>query len=236
MPQELLAKYMPPQAKALPEGAKAEDGKWVGVYANYNTPAYNTSKIKKQDLPKSYEELAQKKAWAGHVGLDVGDSSWLAGLYKFFGQAKGDQLSKGFFENLKPRMSHGHLALARSVGAGEHDVALNNYLNLTLNVKMSKGPTDFWVMDPVVVFYGQAGVNAKAPHPNAARLFENFMVSAEGQKALTHKGRIPTRPGVETNPPGIMQALAGHKIVPMLMSPADDKKWDKIFKDKFDVR
>jgi iron(III) transport system substrate-binding protein len=236
MPQELLAKYEPPEAKDIQAGGRDPGGKWWGVYANYNTPAYNTNKVKKEDLPKSFEELSQKKEWAGKVGLDVGDASWLSGIYRFYGEQKGEQLAKAFFENLKPRMSNGHLALARSVGAGEFDVAITNYLNLTLNVKLSGAPTDFWVLDPVVVFYGQAGVNEKAPHPNAARLFTNFMLSREGQTALTARGRIPTRSDVETNPPGILKALEGKKIEPVLLSPADEQKWARTFKQVFDIR
>jgi iron(III) transport system substrate-binding protein len=236
MPQELLAAYEPSEAKHIDDGAKDPAKKWFGVYANYNTPAYNTSRVKAADLPKTYEELATKKEWAGKIAIDYSDNEWLAAMYKHYGDAKGAQIVKDIVKNLKPAIAKGHLALARSVGAGEYDVSLNNYLNLSLNVKLSGGPIDFWVMDPVAVFYGQVGINAKAPNPNAARLLSNFMLSKEGQTALTIKGRIPTRTDVESNPPGILKALAAHKIVPVTLSPADENKWQKVFKEQFDVR
>jgi iron(III) transport system substrate-binding protein len=236
MPQELLAAYEPPEAKVLDEGAKGAGQKWYGVYANYNTPAYNTNKIKAADLPKTYEELATKKEWAGRIAIDYSDNEWVAAMYKHYGEAKGAQIVKDIVKNVKPAIAKGHLALARSVGAGEYDVSLNNYLNLSLNVKLSGGPIDYWIMDPVAVFYGQVGINAKAPSPNAARLLSNFMVSKEGQTALTSKGRIPTRADVETNPPGILKALAGHKVVPVTLSPEEEAKWQKVYKEVFDVR
>jgi len=236
MPQELLAAYEPPEAKALDAGAKDAAKKWFGVYANYNTPAYNTSRVKAADLPKTYEELATKKEWAGKIAIDYSDNEWIAAMYKHYGDAKGAQIVKDIVKNLKPAIAKGHLALARSVGAGEYDVSLNNYLNLSLNVKLSGGPIDYWIMDPVAVFYGQVGINAKAPSPNAARLLSNFMLSKEGQTALTAKGRIPTRADVESNPPGILKALAGHKIVPVTLSPEEENKWQKVFKEQFDVR
>ncbi len=236
MPQELLAAYEPSEAKHIDDGAKDPAKKWFGVYANYNTPAYNTARVKAADLPKTYEELATKKEWAGKIAIDYSDNEWVAAMYKHYGDAKGAQIVKDIVKNLKPAIAKGHLALARSVGAGEYDVSLNNYLNLSLNVKLSGGPIDFWVMDPVAVFYGQIGINAKAPNPNAARLLSNFMLSKEGQSALTIKGRIPTRTDVESNPPGILKALAGHKIVPVTLSPADENKWQKVFKEQFDVR
>ncbi|MFN4283928.1 MAG: ABC transporter substrate-binding protein [Alphaproteobacteria bacterium] len=236
MPQELLAAYEPSEARHIDDGAKDPAKKWYGVYANYNTPAYNTQRVKAADLPKTYEELATKKEWAGKIAIDYSDNEWLAAMYKHYGEAKGAQIVKDIVKNLKPAIAKGHLALARSVGAGEYDVSLNNYLNLSLNVKLSGGPIDFWVMEPVAVFYGQVGINAKAPNPNAARLLSNFMLSKEGQTALTAKGRIPTRTDVESNPPGIMNALAGKKIVPVTLSPQEENKWQKVFKEQFDVR
>jgi len=236
MPQELLAKIDPSEAKHIDAGAKDPAGKWYGVYANYNTAAYNTNRVKAADLPKTYEELATKKEWAGKIAIDYSDSEWVAAMYQHYGEAKGAQLIKDIVKNLKPAVTKGHLALARSVGAGEYDVSLNNYLNLTLNVKLSNGPIDFWVMDPVAVFYGQVGVNAKAPNPNAARLLANFMLSKEGQTALTARGRIPTREDVESNPPGILKALKNHKVVPVTLSSQEENKWQKVFKELFDVR
>ncbi|MBX9761319.1 MAG: ABC transporter substrate-binding protein [Beijerinckiaceae bacterium] len=236
MQQELLAKFDVPEAKALPAEAKDPDGRWYGIYANYNAPAYNTNKIKREDLPKTLEEFAQKKEWAGRVAIDYSDNEWLAAVYQHYGEAKGRKLVQDIITNLKPVVVKGHLALARSVGAGEYDVALNNYLNLTINVMMTNGPTNYWLVDPVAVFYGQVGVNAKAPSPNAARLLANFFMSVEGQTALTSKGRFPTRPGIETNPPGIMAELAKFKVVAATLSPSDEAKWQKDFKTLFNIR
>lgn len=236
MSQELLAKFDVPEAKALPAAAKDPGGKWYGIYANYNAPAYNTNKIKREDLPKTLEEFAQKKEWAGRVAIDYSDNEWLAAVYQHYGEAKGKKIVQDIITNLKPVVVKGHLALARSVGAGEYDVALNNYLNLTINVMMTKGATNYWLVDPVAVFYGQVGVNAKAPSPNAARLLANFFMSVEGQTALTARGRFPTRPGIETNPPGILKELANHKIVAATLSPAEEAKWQREFRVLFNVR
>ncbi|HEY4134040.1 MAG TPA: extracellular solute-binding protein [Alphaproteobacteria bacterium] len=236
MPQDFLLKYEPPEAKNLMEGARDPNGKWYGVYANYNTPAYNTTKIKAADLPKTYEELATKKDWAGKIAIDYSDNEWVVAMYKFYGDVKGAQVVKDIVAGVKPVIAKGHLGLARSVGAGEYSASLNNYLNLTLNVKLSGGPIDYWIMDPVAVFYGQVGINAKAPSPNAAKLLSNFMLSKEGQTAFTAKGRIPTRADVETNPPGLLKALEGHKIIPVILSPEEEAKWQKVYKEQFDVR
>ncbi len=233
LPKEWLSQLSLPMAKNLPAIAKDSENRWFGIYANYNGPAYNTKLVKEFDLPKTYDELVKKKEWAGKIAIDGTDEEWLYALCKHYGEEKGLAIAKSIVKNLKPVITKGHLAMARSVGAGEYPVALNNYINLTENVKMHGGPIDFWILEPVTVFYGQVGVNSKAPHPNAARLVANFLMSREGQVTLTKGGRIPTVPGVETNPPGIMKKIEGHPIVPAIIAGKEDKKWSKLFKDIF---
>lgn len=231
-----FAAFEPSEAKSIIPEARGSSKKWYGVYANYNSPGYNTNLVKREDLPKSYEDFLAKKEWAGKVAIDYTDREWLKAMYDHYGEAKGKKLVDDLIKTLNVVTTQGHLALARSVGAGEYAVELNNYTNLILNVKLSGGPTDFWVVDPVVVFFGQIGINAKAPHPNAARLFANFMLSEEGQKQLTTAGRIPTRTDVETNPPGVLKAFQGHKLNVSTMTSAEDEKWSKLFKDTFGQR
>lgn len=236
MAEAYFTPFEPAEAKNLIPEARGANKKWYGVYANYNSPGYNTNLVKAADLPKTYEEFLSKKEWAGRVAIDSTDREWMKGMYDHYGEAKAKKLIDDLIERLKVVPTSGHLALARSVGAGEYAVELNNYTNLILNVKLAGGPTDFWVVDPVIVFFGQIGINAKAPHPNTARLFAEFVLSAEGQTQLTTAGRIPTRPGVETKPAGVLKAFAGHKLNVSTMTSEDDEKWMKRFKETFAPR
>jgi ABC-type Fe3+ transport system substrate-binding protein len=107
---------------------------------------------------------------------------------------------------------------------------------LTINVKLAGGPTDFWALDPVGLAFGSVGVNTQAPHPKAALLAANYMLSREGQQFLTKKGRLPTRPDVETNPPGVMDVLQQKRIVVTISSAAEQRKMQQTFKDIFRPR
>src|SRR5262245_23422770 len=191
LPDEVLLKYEPPQAKDLIPQARGPNGRWYGVYANYNTPAYNTNLVKKEALPKAYEEFLDRKEWAGRVAIDKTDTEWLAGLFEHYGEQRARKLVSDLNVTLKPVLTDGHLALARAVGAGEYFVALNNYTSLTLNVKLAGAPTDWWPLDPVALIFGSMGINAQAPHPKAAQLVANFVLSREGQTFLTTRGRLP---------------------------------------------
>ena len=233
MAEAYFAPFEPAEAKNIIPEARGPNKKWYGVYANYNTPGYNTKLVKASDLPKTWEDFANKKEWAGKISIDGTDREWMKALYETYGEAKGKKLVDDLINGLKVAPYNGHLALARAVGAGEYAVELNNYTNLILNVKLANGPTDFWVMDPVVLFFGQIGINAKAPHPKAAELFADFMLSAEGQTQLTTAGRIPVRKDVVSNPPGILKAFDGHKVIVSSMTSEEDEKWLKMFKDVF---
>jgi iron(III) transport system substrate-binding protein len=229
MPPQMLASFEPPEAQHIFPQARDPNKRWYGVYANYNAPAYNTQKVKVSELPKSYEELAERKQWAGKVAIDGTDNEWLKAMFLHYGEQKGTQIVKDIVATLRPVVTDGHLAMARATGAGEYWISLNNYVNLSMNVKLAGNPIDVWALDPVALFFGQVGVNAKAPHPNAARLAANFMLSRECEQFLAKFGRLPTRADVQSNPPGIVDMLTARKVITVLMTPEEEKKWQRLF-------
>ena len=60
LPDAALAQFDPPEAKALMPQARDPNRRWYGVYSNYNSPGYNTKFVKREELPKTYEEFAQR--------------------------------------------------------------------------------------------------------------------------------------------------------------------------------
>jgi iron(III) transport system substrate-binding protein len=231
LPAALLAEVDPPQAQHLFPSARDPGRRWYGFAANYGVPAYNTKLVKPSDLPQSYEEFARKTEWTGHTVINETDTEWVLALLDHYGEDKGRDIIRSLATNLKPAIVGSHLQVARTVGAGEYWAALNNYVNLTINVKLNGGSTDFWAIDPIGVFYQQVGIDVQAPHPNAARLATNFILSKEGQQLLTVRGRIPTRPDVETNPPGVFKAILAKKVIPSVYNPDKEKKADALFKE-----
>ena len=236
LPQHMLAQYVPPEAKHLIPAARDLDRRWHGVYANYNTPAYNTKLISAAALPKSYEEFAQRKEWAGKTAIDGTDADWLKGFFQHFGDAKATQIIKGMVGTLNPVITDGHLALARSIGAGEYWLSLNNYVMLSSNVQLAGGPIDIVPLDPVVLFFAGVAVNAKSKSPNAARLAANFMLSQDSQGHLATFGRLPTRGDVQSNPPGIIERLHSKTVVATLFRSEDERKWQQTFNALFKPR
>jgi iron(III) transport system substrate-binding protein len=236
LPNDALAQFDPPQARGLIPQARDPNRRWYGVYANYNMPAYNSNLVKPSELPKTYEEFLDRKQWAGKIALDDTDDEWLSAIIVHYGEDRGKKLLKDIVAVLKPVMVDGHLALARSVGSGEYWLALNNYASLSLNVQMSGAPIDVWPLDPVALFFGSVGVSAQAPHPKAALLAANFILSREAQQFLTRRGRMPTRPDVPVNPPRVSEMLKERTIIATIFAGEEQKKWQGLFKEIFRPR
>jgi iron(III) transport system substrate-binding protein len=236
LPQEYLLPVDPPQAKDIVPQARDPNRRWNGVYSNYNAPAYNTKLVKESDLPKTYEDFIAHKEWAGKVAIDTTDTQWLSAIFAHYGDERGRKLISDIVAALNPVLVDGHLALARSVGAGEYWIALNNYISLTSNAKLAGGATDYWALDPVALFFGQVGVNTQAPHPKAALLAANFLLSKEGQSMLPRAGRLPVRSDVIPNPPDSITKLGSKKIILTQFVGDDEKKWQKAFQELFKPR
>jgi iron(III) transport system substrate-binding protein len=236
IPAQLLQPFDPSEAKNISPDARDKDRRWYGLYANYNAPAYNTQHVQAADLPKTYADFAQHKDWAGHVAIDGTDSEWLWAMVQYYGEDKATSLIKDIVAAIQPVTTDGHLAQARSVGSGEYWVSLNNFVNLTMNVKLAGGPIEYFPLDPVALTFGAVGISAKAPHPNTALLAANFLLSQEAQTFLAKFGRIPTRADVESNPPGIVAAINKKKVITVLLTADEEHKWQKRFDELFKGR
>jgi ABC-type Fe3+ transport system substrate-binding protein len=106
-------------------------------------------------------------------------------------------------------------------------------MSLTINVQLSGASIDFWTLDPVALFFGSVGISSQAPHPQAALLAANFLLSREAQELLTQRGRLPTRPDVPVNPAYVSDRLKDRKIIATIFGGQEQKKWQGLFKDIF---
>ncbi len=233
IPTEAVLPVDLPEAAAIMPEARGKDKRWHGVYAHYNAPAYNTKLVKPADLPKSLEDFASRKDLKGRVAIDSADSQWLSAIFINYGEERGRKLINDIVTNLEPVLIDGHLQLARAVASGEYMYGLTNYVSLTLNMKLSGAETDYFGLDPTPLFFGAVAVSAQAPHPNAAKLAANFLLSREAQEFSKQAGRVPVRPDVTPNPPDAVTKLGGHKVVTVVFAAEDEKKWQKTFQDLF---
>jgi iron(III) transport system substrate-binding protein len=191
----LTDKYVPKESSAFDGGFKDPDGHWVSVHSLLNSMAYNTNLVSAAEAPKKIEDLLQPK-WKGKIGIDVGDAEWYANIQRIMGKEKARNFLKGLAAQ-KVGLRSGHNLLAQLTAAGEFHVVLNTYAHIAARMKKQGAPIQ-WIFDePVVTYVHPIAVARQAPHPNAGRLFESFVLSEEGQKMLRDQGRIPSRRDVD---------------------------------------
>src|SRR5919108_5233460 len=192
---------------------------------------YNTRKMKAGDLPKSWEDVANPK-YKGLVALDdpmrAGPlSSMLAGLKD---QWKDDNRFNGFVKGLKALGVPVHKstsAMFRLVISGEYPICMPALLHDVIEETHKGTPVGYVKTVPPVVFPRQAGIYAKAPDPNAAKLFAEWLISEEGQKVIDSVGRESSRKDFESKTSIEMAFPKGTKVIPVTdkLFLEDPKKW-----------
>jgi iron(III) transport system substrate-binding protein len=202
--------WVPPSAGGFRPELKDKDGIAHPIYINTNVIQYNTKLVPKADAPKGYQDLANPK-WKGKLCLEDSDEEWFMGVMEFMGKEKALSLFKRIAAN-QPAVRNGHGLLSDLVAAGECYIAINNYGNQVARAQKKGAPTDFVAIEPVVTIIAPGVISNKAPHPNAAKLYLNWITTKEGQEAIGRWGRIPVRVDVDPDPPRLTKGLKLHVI------------------------
>jgi ABC-type Fe3+ transport system substrate-binding protein len=191
----LLQKYISPEAEGISEGFKDPDGFWTNVHPLMLVTAFNAGLVNAGDVPQSYEDLL-KPQWKGNMMMDRVEYDWFATLQKAWGKKKTVEFAKRLAgQNIK--FMTGHATIAQLVAAGEAKIGINMYAYYVSGLKRKGSPIDWAALDPVVAILQTVGIVSGAPHPNAAKVLVDFMLSSDGQNLIRSFGRIPGRSGVK---------------------------------------
>jgi iron(III) transport system substrate-binding protein len=202
-------------------------GEWVGTRLNVFTLAYNTNLVKKEELPKTWEDLANPK-WKGKLGIEQEDSDWLAGQYAELGEARASKVFKDIVATNGISVRKGHTLLTQLVVSGEIPLALTVYNYKAEQLKRKGAPIEWFSIGPAIARPNGIGVAKQAPHPHAAVLFFDFELSPEGQKILAGRDFVPTSRKVDTPLNKIPM-----KFVDARVALDEFKKWEKTYEDLF---
>ena len=199
--KNLLLKYISPEVQHIQKPFFDPDGYWAAVYIMPNVIAYNTLMVKRSDVPKSDDDLLNPK-WKSKIAMDYTKPEWFAWKLKRLGEEKGLAYMKKLGAQ-EFRLYAGLSLITNLLAAGEFPLVLNTYLHNAEEIKRKGGPVDWVAQDPVFTKFQPLGIGARISHPNAAKLFADFMLSEEGQKIIASFGRVPTRRGVTTKVEGL---------------------------------
>ena len=222
--ERMLLPVDSPTFKDLVPGAVQKQHEWAMAQITLYVFAYNTNLIKKADLPRTYQDLLDPK-WKGKLGIESTDSSWLQMTADHIGGDAGVKL----FRDIKARngfsVRTGHSLLANLVAAGEVPLALNVYQYKAIQLKRDGAPVDWFSLEPALASTNAIGIFRHAPHPNAARLYYEFMLT-EGQEVMASVDDVPSNVRVSS-------PLNSQKITFIDPATALDNraKWEERFND-----
>jgi iron(III) transport system substrate-binding protein len=191
--------YASPEAKSYPPSFRDPAGNWVAAYLQLNVIAFNTQLVNPSEAPKSYEDLLAPR-WKGRMGLDDKQYIWFDGLLKVMGREKGLAYMKRL-AGQAIQFRSGNTLLANLLAAGEFGLLINARPEGIDELKQKGAPVEWVAPRPTTANVLPIAIAKNAQHPNAARLFMDYVLSEDGQKRLSAMHRTPARPGVPaTNP------------------------------------
>lgn len=192
----LFQPYQSREAGAFPEKFR-DPGNFLVccMQAIPNIMAYNTKLVSREVAPKNYEDLLHSR-WKDKLGMDGDESEWFAALIAIWGKEKATQFLQSLNKQA-PSLRRGHTLLTHLTAAGEFSVAVNVFGYEVMNVKTQGAPIEPILTFPVVVRPSYLGIAKQAPHPNAAKLYIDFAMSAEGQQLWASFGAPVVRSGVK---------------------------------------
>src|SRR5207244_357755 len=169
---------------------------WSATLQHVFVQAYNTTKVRKDELPKTYRDLLSPK-WKGRLAIEGDDHEWLSSVIADLGEAKGVELFRGLVAANGLSVRSGHALLTNLVASGEVPLALTVYQYSVEQAKKKGSPIDWFVIEPAVSITNAVAVAKRAPHPHAALLSYDYVISSERQRMLARIGYVPTHVDVE---------------------------------------
>ncbi len=223
--EKVLQPVRSPAYKNLLPGSVPDHQQWAATLLSVWVQAYNTNLVKKEELPRTYQDLLDPK-WKGKLGIEVKNQDWFATV---IGLTGGGEKGLQFFRDLVARNGisprKGHTLLTNMVVSGEVPMALTVYNYMPEQAKKKGAPIDWFALEPAVARSNAIGVARNAPRPAAALLFHEYMLT-EAQQYMTQIDYVPTSTQVQS-------PLKGIKILQTnpVESLDEADKWTKLFED-----
>lgn len=192
---------------------------------------YNPKRVRPEDVPKSYRDLLEAK-WRGRIAMPdpsrhFTTTNWLLEMQRLLG-ADWQAFVAGLAEQ-RPLFVESFIVVPRPLTTGEADIGIS-YIKFVVELSSQGAPLDYVRIKPMLAQGNYIALSAKAPHPNAAKLFIDHFLSKESLTELASQGEFVLLPGV-VPPLKDVKTLQFTQMRPM--SQDEFKKWSTEFKSIF---
>jgi iron(III) transport system substrate-binding protein len=192
-----MQRFFSPHLVEYPAELKDARGFWGSTNVYFMTLGYNTRNVKANELPKTYEDLLNPR-WKGQMMWSTsrgsGAPQFIGNILLTMGQEKG----KAYLQRLKGQNIAKSTASARQildlVIAGEYPIAIQIFNHHAYISKSAGAPVEWQPLEPVTATINTIGLAKNSPHPHAAMLFLDFLLSKKGQKVVQISNYLPAHP------------------------------------------
>jgi iron(III) transport system substrate-binding protein len=205
--RNLIGKYDTPIRAIYPAHAKSP------FYTNMNYAfrvfAFNPRKVNPKDAPRSWDDLLQAK-WKNEILFDESSLEEVMAMLGAWGKEKTvSYLTRLSQQQLLIRI--GRDTVTQMMMAGEGNLAVTTYAYNNESLRATNAPVDWIAEDLIPALIYPLTLARNAPHPYAAALFYDYMISEEGQRLIAKEGRVVAHPKVEPIYPRMkeLQSLLG---------------------------
>lgn len=223
--EQLLQEVKSPHLAGLVPDAIRPHREWTATRFNIFVAAYNTQLVTKDELPKTWADLAAPR-WKGRLGIEAFDHDWFAGVVGALGEAQGLKVFREIVAANGMSVRKGHTLLSNMVVAGEVPLALTLYHYRPVQLKRKGAPIDWFVIPPAVARPNGVAVARRAPHPHAAVLFFDFLLS-DAQELMPRRNFTPSSAKVAAT---LKDTPVFRLIDPKVILDEGDK-WTKLWEE-----
>ena len=229
----LIMNYDSPERQYFDPRFKDPKGYWTAFYVNPEVMSYNTRLVPPATAPKNYQDLLDPR-WKGNLVLEQTAVEWFAALMQHWGEDKGlPYMRRLAGQNLK--ILNGNTLITQLIAAGEYPAAVSLNGPRVELTKRRGAPIDWAALDPTVVDIVVLGIAAHAPHPNAAKLYLNFLLSREVQESFLEDQFV--KPSGRTDVKSAFMAKIRSAGVQLIsVDEALGERYEKLFRQVFNVQ
>ena len=234
--KSMLARYLSPERQAVADEYKDREGYWTTTRISVSIFAYHAKTVPAEKVPKTFSDLFDS-FWKGKLAVDTNPGRFPLLLVERMGWAGAESyLKKLSQQDLK--IHRGRSARMQLILAGEILGSLDINADNIVEMQLQGAPLEYAMMDPTLLSLTSIAMSQKSPHPQAAALFYDFILSREGQEELSRENNVPIRDDVEASAKELVRRVREARIQKKLVvqspgnyDPVADEKMDRLYID-----
>jgi iron(III) transport system substrate-binding protein len=215
---KFLAHYVSSEDRFYTNDFK-DPGYWITSSTNVHVIGYNTRAIARDKLPKKWEDLLNP-IWKGKMSLSPREQ-WFAWILQIMGKENGLNYMRALAKQNVAIRRETTAMRAQLVTAGESDLDIDSTYSVLTPLIRNGAPVNWTTLGPTLVVPVGHGLSVRAPHPNAAKLFIDFVLSREGQRVVLAADRNSARVDLAQE----QSAMKDVKLIPLDPSQGDNMEF-----------